>query len=201
MDTASKLFVHTCGSRMAQPRACWFAAAWLAVACTAAAAQPSVVAIEVDRTAFRVTLSDGSTKQGTALAGAVLVFRINGVSLRVRLATITSDAMDKSGTVLLHDFRNDDTGAPLCEPDQEGRMLGFPLPGRSASDGRLVEAEAGAFELVCTSGAQGKCVRFGYRPWRGRKTAIPCASISTRAFGWCAPTIAATEPVGRAMES
>jgi ADYC domain len=29
----------------------------------------------------------------------------------------------------------------------------------------LEAAEPGVFELACTSGALGKCIRFGYRPW------------------------------------
>lgn len=35
----------------------------------------------------------------------------------------------------------------------------------AAPDGMLIEAGPDAFELICTSGAQGKCVRFGYHPW------------------------------------
>jgi ADYC domain len=38
--------------------------------------------------------------------------------------------------------------------DAEGRSLGFPVP-----DGR------GGFDLACTSGAVGKCIRWGYRLW------------------------------------
>lgn len=41
--------------------------------------------------------------------------------------------------------------------------MAFPVSGRSLADGRL-SADAARFELVCTSGAQGKCVRFGYSP-------------------------------------
>ena len=130
---------------------------------SAAAAQPSVVKTEVSGTAFRITLSDGSMKQGTSLAGAVLVFTIDGKPVRVRIAAITPDRNDKA--LLLHDLRVDGTDTSLCRPDPDGKQLGFPLAGRTAPDGRFVEADPGVFELVCTSGAQGKCVRFGYRPW------------------------------------
>ena len=128
-----------------------------------AVAQPSVVKTEVSGTAFRITLSDGSVTQGTSLAGAVLVFDIDGKPVRVRIAGITPDQNDKA--VLLHDLRVDGTNTPLCRPDPDGKQLGFPLAGRTAPDGRFVEAGPGVFELVCTSGAQGKCVRFGYHPW------------------------------------
>jgi hypothetical protein len=66
----------------------------------------------------------------------------------------------------LHDFRIEATGEPFCSPAPDGTRLGFPLAGRTAPDGRLVVSEPGIFELVCTSGAQGKCVRFGYHPWQ-----------------------------------
>jgi hypothetical protein len=32
-------------------------------------------------------------------------------------------------------------------------------------DGAMEPTEPGIFEIVCTSGARGKCVRFGYLPW------------------------------------
>jgi hypothetical protein len=131
----------------------------------AAVAKPTVLEIMAIGTAFRVTLSDGSTKQGSELAGAVLVFNINGAPVRIRIAAITPDPSDKTGSVLLHDFRREDTGEPLCSSAPDGTRLGFPLAGRTAADGRFIEAEDGAFELVCTSGAKGKCVRFGYHPW------------------------------------
>ena len=130
---------------------------------TSAGAQPSVAKIEASRTAFRITLSDGSVKQGTELAGAVLVFNIGGKPIRIRIAAIAPDPNDKA--VLLHDFRIDGTDTPLCSPDLDGKQLGFPLVGRTAPDGRFLEVGPSVFELICTSGAQGKCVRFGYHPW------------------------------------
>jgi hypothetical protein len=141
------------------------AAAVFAPRSAAFAADPSVVRIEAVGTGFRASLSDGSVKQGMELAGAVLVFDIGGQRLRIRIASIVPDPIAKSGDVLLHDFRNADTDAPLCDADADGKRLGFPLAGRSTVDGRMDETGPDAFELVCTSGAQGKCVRFGYRPW------------------------------------
>jgi hypothetical protein len=129
----------------------------------APAAELTVVNIEAVGTAFRVTLPDGATKEGTALAGAVLTFDVNGTAVRIRIASIEADAGNKA--VLLHDFRFVDNDVPLCTPDPQGRQLGFPLAGRTAADGRFVAAAPGIFELICPSGAQGKCVRFGYHPW------------------------------------
>jgi hypothetical protein len=144
-----------------------FALLWL----TPAVAQPSIAKIEVSGTAFRITLSDGSEKQGTELAGAVLVFNIDGKQVRIRIAAVMADANDNA--VLLHDFRIDGTDAPLCSPDPYGKQLGFPLFGRTAPDGRFLDASPGVFELICTSGAQGKCARFGYHPWEGAPDGRP----------------------------
>jgi hypothetical protein len=105
-------------------------------------------------------------RQGTDLIGAVLIFHIGGEAMRVRIAGISPDWSDRTASVLLHDFRIEPSGEPLCSADPDGNRLGFPLAGRTLPDGRFVAAEAGAFEVVCTSGAQGKCVRFGYHPWR-----------------------------------
>jgi hypothetical protein len=107
----------------------------------AAAAEPTVTAVEVYGTSFRAILSDGSVKQGPDLAGAVLVIAVNGARLRVRIASIVPDPLDKVGTVLLHDFRLEDSGEPLCAPGPDGKRLGFPLAGRSLPDGRFVAAQ------------------------------------------------------------
>jgi hypothetical protein len=143
-----------------------FVAAAVSVPSPAAASEPTVVSTAAVGTALRVVLSDGSVKQGAELAGAVLVFNINGIPVRVRIASVTPDPKDKTGSVLLHDFRVEPTGKPLCGPDPDGKQLGFPLAGRTAADGRLLESEPDVFELICIAGVQGKCVRFGYHPWR-----------------------------------
>jgi hypothetical protein len=59
----------------------------------------------------------------------------------------------------------DGSRQPLCDPGPDGRRQGFPLAGRALSGGAMEPAEPGVFEIVCTSGARGKCVRFGYLPW------------------------------------
>src|SRR5207247_4654962 len=44
-------------------------------------------------------------------------------------------------------------------------MIPADPPARPRSDGTIEPAEPCIFEIVCTSGARGKCVRFGYFPW------------------------------------
>jgi ADYC domain len=51
-----------------------------------------------------------------------------------------------------------------CLPDPDGRRLGFPLAGAFTADGRYQPAPTKLL-ITCTGGAEGKCVRFGYKPW------------------------------------
>jgi hypothetical protein len=77
------------------------------------AGEAAVVRIEAIGTVFRATLSDGTVKQGKELAGAVLVFEVQGSPVRIRIASIMPDPGDKTGSVLLHDFRSDERRATV----------------------------------------------------------------------------------------
>jgi hypothetical protein len=123
----------------------------------------------VTATTLRVTRSDGSIVEGQQLRGVVLFVRFAGQKLRVRIDGVEPDAREVSGDVRLYDFRViGDNGSEhaLCAPDPEGRQLGFPLAIESRPHGIQLSFDPTRFELVCTSGAEGKCVRFGYAPWR-----------------------------------
>ncbi|WP_336813587.1 ADYC domain-containing protein [Bosea sp. MMO-172] len=124
-----------------------------------------VTAIEARDGAFRVTLADGGVREREALTGMVLVYAGGERRIRVRVAGIRPDPTDPAGRRLLHDFRDDATGEPFCQAAPDGTREGFPIAGRADAAGMLFAAEPGAFEIVCTAGAQGKCVRFGYAPW------------------------------------
>jgi hypothetical protein len=72
------------------------------------------------------------------------------------------------GEIWLHTLlltQSDGTTSNLCEPGPDGRQQGFPIAGHLFPDGHIETTAPEQFELVCTSGARGKCVRFGYRPW------------------------------------
>jgi hypothetical protein len=132
-------------------------------------ARPAAPTIEVVGTTLRARLADGSVREGAELIGAALVVAVGGQTIRVRLAGVEKDPRDPIGEILLYDFRRVDADGreqPLCDPDPDGRRLGLPLVGRTDAAGVLQPADGGTFELVCTAGAQGKCVRFGYAPWR-----------------------------------
>lgn len=146
----------------------------LAVAPLAAAeaARPgdNIQTVEVYGTSFRVILIDGSVLEGQDLAGATIsvVFLDETQPRRIRLGAITTDPMDSQGEVLLYDMQLLDptTGAatPLCEHDVEGKRWAFPLRGQWDRNGRRISDNG--FTLTCAADAQGKCVRFGYKPWK-----------------------------------
>ncbi len=128
----------------------------------AAQSSPAVSSISVEGTEIVVTLADGRGLRSKDLVGATLNVRFEGQPAKVRIAGVELDPGDKSGTVWLHTFEGrqaDGTWANLCSAGPDGRTQGFPLQTSGGQDA------AGGLEFTCGSGALGKCVRFGYRPW------------------------------------
>lgn len=126
----------------------------------------SLSQISADKTSFRVATSDGRVLRSPDLVGAVFGVRLHGAEARIRIDRLAPDWTDR--TVLLHSVsiqRPDGSWRPLCSVAPDGTRAGFPVAGRSLPDGTLAAASAGEVEVVCTSGAQGKCLRLGYHPW------------------------------------
>ncbi len=145
--------------------------------------------IEVVGTEFRVTTDHGGMLTSRDLVGAVLTVQYAGTMRRLRIDAVEPDPQDASGEVLLHTFSEqlaDGSWANICSPGPDGRRQGFPLAGRALPDGRIVEAPGG-IELICTGGAQGKCVRFGYKPW----TQAPDGSPMRDAYNTCVKMVRA----------
>jgi hypothetical protein len=139
--------------------------ALLGLAVAAAAAFPalapagtSVPSVAIEGTAFRLTLADGRVLAGAGLVGHRLTIADGeGRTLSLRIDAVTPDPKDPE--ITLHAISVADPAAPggwrdLCDPDPFGQRWAFPL----AKPG-------GGIALTCTSGALGKCVRFGYKPW------------------------------------
>jgi hypothetical protein len=129
----------------------------------------AVRSVEVEGTAFRVTLSDGRVVPQEQLPGTILAIgNGTGRQRRIRIDGVERDAKDPAGEVVLYTLSEQDSATGdwhnLCLPDPDGRRLDFPLAGAFTSDGRY-EAASGRILLTCTGGAEGKCVRFGYKPW------------------------------------
>jgi hypothetical protein len=143
-------------------------AALLAGALALSATAAELRSVEVDGTEFRVTLIDGRVLRSADLVGATLTITTSGEASRLRIDAVERDREISQIPVWLHSFSTemaDGSRQPLCDPGPDGRRQGFPLAGRALSDGTMEPAEPGVFEIVCTSGARGKCVRFGYLPW------------------------------------
>jgi hypothetical protein len=124
--------------------------------------------VEADATEFKVTLSDGRMLRSHDLLGARLVIAMQGQAVRVRIDAVEPDPDAANGQVLLHTFSiqmADGSWQNACDAGPDGRRQGFPVAGRPRADGSFGPAEPGILELACTSGALGKCVRFGYPPW------------------------------------
>jgi len=127
--------------------------------------------IELEGTRIKARRADGALASLDDLVGAVLVGRIDGgIRNAFRIDDVEVDPADPSGETVLYALSVQDraTGAwrGACAPDARGVARGFPLAGAWTEAGEHVRTP-GRFELTCTSGALGKCVRMGYKPWQG----------------------------------
>jgi hypothetical protein len=129
----------------------------LAALLCAATAEIASAQLKAEGTELVLTTSDGRVLRSRNLVGATLMMNDGGEEIAVTIESVEEDADAVGGRVFLHRFRvKDESGAEsdYCQPDAEGKNLGFPVPN-----------DSGGFELTCTSGALGKCIRWGYRPW------------------------------------
>jgi ADYC domain len=125
--------------------------------------------LTVEGTEFVLTLADGRIFRSADLVGATLKVRFEGRDIEVTIKRVEEDPYSVGGQVFLHHFLvKDDSGklSDLCAPDAIGKSLGFPVP-----DGR------GGFDLTCTSGAVGKCIRWGYRLWEEKPGGPPMRAL------------------------
>lgn len=102
---------------------------------------------------FLAELSDGRMLHGADLVGAVL--ELGSAELRIDAAR--RDEEVPAADVWLFRLSLRASGGDwteACDSDPQGERLGMIYPG-----------EDGGLRLTCSSGAIGKCIRFGYRPW------------------------------------
>ena len=155
------------------------AAATLILAFAAATLPAAAASVAVEGTQFRVTADDGRVLPQEALKGVVLTFGDgSGKQRRIRIDSVEPDPKDPAGEVMLYGLSEPDPQSGewrnACLPDPDGRRLGFPLAGSFAPDGRYQPA-AGKLLITCTGGAEGKCVRFGYKPWGHTRDGVSLA--------------------------
>ena len=136
------------------------------ILCLLALSAPAVAGrLTVEHSVFRLETGD-RVIHSPDLVGATFDATLDGEPVALRIDSVTPSA--ERPAVLLHAFsaRSPATGAwaPMCAPDAKGRQLGFPVAGRFDAAGRFVKDPKVWFP-VCTSGAQGKCILWGYDPW------------------------------------
>jgi ADYC domain len=141
----------------------------LAAVCHGRAAD-RIAGFDVDGDILRVRFTSGAVMSGRDLAGATLTFaQVGGAQLKVKVGSVETDPLDPERETLLYHFLTIDakTGEAreLCDPDARGERWAFPLKGRWDAEGQRQWSRSG-FTLTCADGAQGKCVRFGYKPWK-----------------------------------
>lgn len=123
----------------------------------ASAAGGASAQLSAEGTELVLRTDDGRVLRSADLVGATLMIGTGADQLAIRIESVEEDPYSIGGDVYLHRVVATDASGEswnYCEPDAEGRNAGFPVP-----DGH------GGFELTCTSGAVGKCIRWGYRPW------------------------------------
>jgi hypothetical protein len=130
------------------------------------AAQGPEPTLKAVGTEFELT-SGGQVWRSRDLVGAVLtVASPDGRSQAIRIESVEPDRADPD--ILLHTVSVQDavTGAwvTLCEPGSDGLAAAFPLAGTWTDAGGHVPDD-NRFSLICSGGAIGKCVRWGYKPW------------------------------------
>jgi len=125
--------------------------------------------LQADGPELVLRLDDGRVLRGKDLVGIRLVLKSGDGEKQLRIDSIEDDRSATGGALLLyslsvHSSDGSEIG-PFCASDPQGRSAGFAMP-----DG------AGGFRFTCTSGAEGKCVRMGYRPWESG-TGLPMQDL------------------------
>jgi len=141
-----------------------FMALGLLVACLVGPLRPALALegrIRLEDTELVLRLDDGRVLRGDDLVGLTLILGHGGQGVEIRIDGYEEDRTILRAPLPLYRMsarQADDGTGDLCHPDLSGRRAAFAFP-----DGK------GGFNLTCTSGAEGKCVLFGYRPWETRE--------------------------------
>jgi hypothetical protein len=164
----------------------------------AAAADTSpvdVASIVAEGTQFRVTLTDGRVLRSAALVGANLIVALPSGSTKVRIAAVERDPDAKTDDIWLHTLLTelpDGSSQSMCDPGPDGRRQGFPIATSWDVDGTAHAVAPEEFDIVCTSGARAKCVRFGYRPWVPAELELHGACTRMVRADYCGNAVATT---------
>ena len=114
-------------------------------------------------------LAPSEAIKGQAVKNAVLKsFDGQGNRLRLKISQVALDPAEPEQDLylytVLYQSPADWQWRPLCQPDAEGQTTAVSLAGRWDPTGARVSDDGITF--ACTNGALGKCVRWGYKPWK-----------------------------------
>ncbi|MXQ13873.1 ADYC domain-containing protein [Microvirga makkahensis] len=138
-------------------------ASGLMLACAFAWSRPASALegqIRLEDTELVLRLDDGRVLRRDGLTGVKLILASGPRNLEIRIEGFEEDRTILRSPLPLYRMsvlQPNGGSTDLCHPDPSGRRAAFAFP-----DGK------GGFNLTCTSGAEGKCVLFGYRPWESR---------------------------------
>jgi hypothetical protein len=188
----------------------WLTASFLILAMPFAFGSPEVAAasvavrsVEVEGTAFRVTLSDGRIIAQDQLPGTILMLGDGSRrQRRIRIDGVEHDGRDAAGEIVLYALSEQDPASGewrnLCLPDPDGRRLGFPLAGAFTPDGRYEPTHRGFSSPAPAApreNASASAISLGVLD----PIIFPLHPTIRPASGWSAPIIAVTGPAIHAM--
>jgi len=129
-------------------------------------AAPHALDLKVERTELVYRAPDGKVLRGAQLQGAIVTMGVDGgAATAIKLASITPDPDDPE--ILRHEFQVEKQPGrweSICTPTAAGETWGVPITLPEGHPGRESDVT-----FTCASGAVGKCLRFGYKPWaKGR---------------------------------
>jgi hypothetical protein len=127
---------------------------------------PEAQSVAVSGTAFQIREGSRLIRQDE-LKGSILTIKDDkGDEQVVRIDSVMPDPKDSEIELYGISVKDPTSGQwqNMCQPGPDGLAMAFPLSGEWTPDGRHVAAKS--FLLTCTAGAIGKCVRFGYKPWK-----------------------------------
>ncbi len=99
------------------------------------------------------------------MGDTIEVYDEGGKRGTVRIDEVTTDREDPALTLYVASVRAEGASEwqPYCLPDHDGRNAAIAVAGGFGTDGPRPDVEG--VTLACTSGAIGKCIRLGYKPW------------------------------------
>jgi hypothetical protein len=92
-----------------------------------------------------------------------------GRPITLRIDSVEADPTDPEGEISLYEvsYQRKDTGewVNYCLPDAQNVQRAIPISG-SWDETVQFHERPGVITFACTGGAMGKCIRFGYKPWK-----------------------------------